>query len=192
GHRAHAARVALGPAPVPWQGRAAEGPQRPRHRHHLHLEGHHDRFAGAPAGRRRRGPVLRGLKGGTTMSRIAKKPIALPKGVELKTQDGSIAAKGPKGALSMAMPAGVEFNMEDGQAVLSPATADDMAITGTMRSIIANMVKGVSEGFERKLELVGVGYRAAMQGQDLNLSLGFSHPVLFKPPAGITITTPTQ
>jgi len=126
------------------------------------------------------------------MSRIAKKPIALPKGVELKTQDGTIAAKGPKGSLSMAMPAGVEFNMEDGQAVLSPATADDMAITGTMRSIIANMVKGVSEGFERKLELVGVGYRASMQGQDLNLQLGFSHPVLFKPPAGITITTPTQ
>ena len=126
------------------------------------------------------------------MSRIAKKPIALPKGVELKTQDGTIAAKGPKGSLSMAMPAGVEFNMEDGQAVLSPATADDMAITGTMRSIIANMVKGVSEGFERKLELVGVGYRAAMQGKDLNLSLGFSHPVLFKTPEGITITTPTQ
>lgn len=126
------------------------------------------------------------------MSRIAKKPIALPKGVELKIQDGTIAAKGPKGNLSMAMPAGVEFNMEDGQAVLSPATPEDMAITGTMRSIIANMVHGVSTGFERKLELVGVGYRAAMQGQDLNLSLGFSHPVLFKAPAGITITTPTQ
>ena len=126
------------------------------------------------------------------MSRIAKKPITLPKGVELKIQDGTVATKGPKGSLSMAMPAGVEFKMEDGQAVLSPATPADMAITGTMRSVIANMVQGVSEGFERKLELVGVGYRAAMQGQDLNLSLGFSHPVLFKPPAGITISTPTQ
>ncbi|MGY1459291.1 MULTISPECIES: 50S ribosomal protein L6 [unclassified Luteimonas] len=126
------------------------------------------------------------------MSRIAKKPITLPKGVELKIQDGTVATKGPKGSLSMAMPAGVEFTMEDGQAVLSPATPADMAITGTMRSVIANMVQGVSEGFERKLELVGVGYRAAMQGQDLNLSLGFSHPVLFKPPAGITISTPTQ
>lgn len=126
------------------------------------------------------------------MSRVAKKPIALPKGVELKIQDGTIAAKGPKGSLSMAMPAGVESRIEDGQAVLSPATPADMAITGTMRSVIANMVQGVSQGFERKLELVGVGYRAAMQGQDLNLSLGFSHPVLFKAPAGITITTPTQ
>ncbi|GGK00941.1 50S ribosomal protein L6 [Luteimonas terricola] len=126
------------------------------------------------------------------MSRIAKKPIALPKGVELKIQDGTVATKGPKGQLSMAMPAGVEFKMEDGQAVLSPATPADMAVTGTMRSVIANMVQGVSEGFERKLELVGVGYRAAMQGQDLNLQLGFSHPVLFKPPAGITISTPTQ
>ena len=126
------------------------------------------------------------------MSRIAKKPIALPKGVELKIQDGTVATKGPKGSLTMAMPAGVEFKMEDGQAQLSPATPDDMAITGTMRSVIANMVQGVSEGFERKLELVGVGYRAAMQGRDLNLSLGFSHPVLFKAPEGITISTPTQ
>ncbi|NLA68191.1 MAG: 50S ribosomal protein L6 [Gammaproteobacteria bacterium] len=126
------------------------------------------------------------------MSRIAKKPIALPKGVELKIQDGTVATKGPKGNLSMAMPSGVELKVEDGQAVLSPVTAEDMAITGTMRSVIANMVQGVSEGFQRKLELVGVGYRAAMQGQDLNLSLGFSHPVLFKPPAGITITTPSQ
>jgi large subunit ribosomal protein L6 len=126
------------------------------------------------------------------MSRIAKKPIALPKGVELKIQDGSVATKGPKGALSMAMPAGVELKVEDGQAMLSPVNPEDMAITGTMRSVIANMVQGVSEGFERKLELVGVGYRASMQGQDLNLALGFSHPVLFKPPAGITISTPTQ
>lgn len=126
------------------------------------------------------------------MSRIAKKPIALPKGVDLKVQDGSVAVKGPKGALSMAMPESVTLGMEDGQAVLTPATAADVAITGTIRSIIANMVHGVSEGFERKLELVGVGYRAAMQGQDLNLSLGFSHPVLFKPPAGISINTPTQ
>ena len=126
------------------------------------------------------------------MSRIAKKPIALPKGVELKSQAGTIATKGPKGNLTMAMPAGVEFKMEDGQAQLSPATPDDMAITGTMRSVIANMVQGVSEGFERKRELVGGGYRAAMQGRDLNLSLGFSHPVLFKAPEGITISTPTQ
>src|SRR5690606_7483682 len=126
------------------------------------------------------------------MSRIAKKPIALPKGVELKIQDGTITTKGPKGNLSMAMPASVEMKVEDGQATLSPVTPDDLAITGTMRSVIANMVQGVSEGFVRKLELVGVGYRASMQGQDLNLALGFSHRLLFKPPASVTIATPTQ
>jgi large subunit ribosomal protein L6 len=126
------------------------------------------------------------------MSRVAKKPIALPKGVELNVQADTISVKGPKGTLSMAKPAGIEVKMEDGNAVLSTDDALKIALTGTMRAIIANMVQGVSQGFERKLELVGVGYRAAMQGKDLNLSLGFSHPVLFKTPDGITIATPTQ
>ena len=126
------------------------------------------------------------------MSRVAKQPITLPKGVEFKNQDGALSVKGAKGSLSLAKPAGVEIKVEDGVLNLSPATPSDDAITGTIRAILANMVKGVSEGFERKLELVGVGYRAAMQGKDLNLSLGFSHPVLFKTPEGITITTPTQ
>ena len=126
------------------------------------------------------------------MSRVAKKPIALTKGVEVNVQNGSISVKGPKGNLSVAKPSGVEIKLEDGVLNLSPATPADDAITGTIRAILANMVKGVSEGFERKLDLVGVGYRAAMQGNDLSLSLGFSHPVLFKTPEGITITTPTQ
>ena len=126
------------------------------------------------------------------MSRVAKKPIALPKGVELNIQDTSVSAKGPKGTLSLAKPAGVQISVEDGNAVLSANDASLVPLTGTVRAILANMVKGVSEGFERKLELVGVGYRAAMQGKDLNLSLGFSHPVLFKTPDGITIATPTQ
>ena len=126
------------------------------------------------------------------MSRVAKQPISLPKGVEFKNQDGSLSVKGPKGTLSLAKPSGVEIKLEDGVLNLSPATPADDAITGTIRAILANMVKGVSEGFERKLDLVGVGYRAAMQGNDLSLSLGFSHPVLFKTPEGITITTPTQ
>ena len=126
------------------------------------------------------------------MSRVAKKPIALPKGVELNIQDTSVSAKGPKGTLSLAKPAGVQIAVEDGNAVLSANDASLVPLTGTVRAILANMVKGVSEGFERKLELVGVGYRAAMQGKDLNLSLGFSHPVLFKSPDGITISTPTQ
>lgn len=126
------------------------------------------------------------------MSRVAKQPIVLPKGVELDIQAGSVGVKGPKGTLSIAKPADVQIKVEDGQARLSTSDPDRLAITGTLRAIIANMVKGVSEGFERKLELVGVGYRAAMQGKDLNLSLGFSHPVLFQAPEGITITTPTQ
>lgn len=126
------------------------------------------------------------------MSRVAKQPIALAKGVEFKQADGQFTVKGPKGSLSIAAPEGVEVKVEDGNLQLSPAADENIALTGTMRAILANMVKGVSEGFERKLELVGVGYRAAMQGKDLNLSLGFSHPVVFPAPEGITITTPTQ
>ncbi len=126
------------------------------------------------------------------MSRVAKKPVVLAKGVEVNVQPETISVKGPKGTLSIAKPAGVEVRIEDGQALLSASDSSLVPMAGTLRAIVANMVHGVSAGFERKLELVGVGYRAAMQGQDLNLSLGFSHPVLFAPPAGITITTPTQ
>ena len=86
----------------------------------------------------------------------------------------------------------IDLRIEDGNAHLSAADASQIALTGTLRSIVANMVHGVSQGFERKLELVGVGYRAAVQGKDLNLSLGYSHPVVFTAPEGITITTPTQ
>jgi large subunit ribosomal protein L6 len=126
------------------------------------------------------------------MSRIAKKPIALPKGVELNTQSDSISVKGPKGTLSIAKPADIEVRIEDGNALLSANDPGQIALTGTLRAIVANMVHGVSQGFERKLELVGVGYRASAQGKDLNLTLGFSHPVVFSAPEGITITTPTQ
>ena len=126
------------------------------------------------------------------MSRVAKKPITLPKGVELNIQDETIAVKGPKGTLSVAKPAAISVNIEDGHATVATDDAELVPLAGTLRAITANMVKGVSEGFERKLELVGVGYRASMQGKDLNLALGFSHPVLFSAPEGITITTPTQ
>jgi len=126
------------------------------------------------------------------MSRIAKKPIALPKGVEVNAQPESISVKGPKGTLNIVKPATIELKIEDGNALLSANDPSQIALTGTLRAIVANMVQGVSQGFERKLELVGVGYRAAAQGKDLNLSLGFSHPVVFKAPEGITITTPTQ
>jgi large subunit ribosomal protein L6 len=126
------------------------------------------------------------------MSRVAKKPIAVVNGVEIKVVDGQINVKGPKGALNITKPANVELNIENGQVLLSAANDESVALTGTIRAILANMVTGVSEGFVRKLELVGVGYRAAVQGSELNLSLGYSHPVVFTAPEGVTITTPTQ
>ena len=126
------------------------------------------------------------------MSRVAKKPIALPKGVEFNIQSDNVSVKGPKGTLSIAKPNGIEVKVEDGNAQLSANDDNLVPLAGTLRAILANMVKGVSEGFERKLELVGVGYRAAMQGKDLSLSLGFSHPVVYLTPEGITISTPTQ
>lgn len=126
------------------------------------------------------------------MSRVAKKPVALPKGVELNVQPELVSVKGPKGTLSLPKPVGVQISVDGGVATLSPADPSQIAITGTVRAILANLVKGVSEGFERKLELVGVGYRAAMQGKDLSLSLGFSHPLVFVAPEGITLSTPTQ
>ncbi len=126
------------------------------------------------------------------MSRVAKKPIAIVNGVEIKVVDGQIQVKGPKGVLSIVKPANVDVSIENGQAIMSSANEESVALTGTIRAILANMVTGVSEGFVRKLELVGVGYRAAVQGNDLNLSLGFSHPVVFTAPEGVTITTPTQ
>ena len=126
------------------------------------------------------------------MSRVAKKPVNLPKGVELNIQPESVSVKGPKGSLSLPKVAGVEITVENGVANLAANDPSLLALTGTVRAILANMVHGVTEGFERKLELVGVGYRAAMQGKDLSLTLGFSHPIVFTAPEGITITTPTQ
>ena len=126
------------------------------------------------------------------MSRVAKKPINLPKGVEVSVAASNLSVKGSKGTLSLAMPANVEIKNDNGIITMVPATDDDMSMAGTIRAILSNMIIGVSEGFTRKLELVGVGYRANMTGNDLNLSLGYSHPVVFACPEGITITTPTQ
>lgn len=126
------------------------------------------------------------------MSRVAKKVITLPKGVEFSNSADQFSVKGPKGSLNIAKPQGVDVKVEDGQVTMVAADAEHIALAGTLRAILSNMVTGVSEGFSRKLELVGVGYRAAMQGKDLNLSLGFSHPLLFPAPEGITIETPTQ
>ena len=126
------------------------------------------------------------------MSRVAKKPIALAKGIEMNVQPENVSVKGPKGTLTIAKPAGVDIKVENDTAQVSANDPSLVPLAGTLRAILANMVQGVTQGFERKLELVGVGYRAAMQGKDLNLSLGFSHPVLFTVPEGITIATPTQ
>lgn len=128
------------------------------------------------------------------MSRIAKSPVELPKGVEFKQTGNVVTLKGGKGELSMELNSEVELTQEDATLQLAPRSGSRfaMAITGTMRSLLANMAEGVSNGFERKMELVGVGYRAAAQGKKLNLSLGFSHPVVYEAPEGISIETPSQ
>ena len=126
------------------------------------------------------------------MSRVAKKPISLPKGVELNVAENNISVKGPKGTLSTHHLPGVTVVVDNGTVNIQVAEGAEDKFGGTARALLANMVKGVSDGYERKLELVGVGYRAAMAGKDLNLSLGFSHPVVFKAPEGISLETPTQ
>ena len=128
------------------------------------------------------------------MSRVAKAPVELPKGVEFSQAGNVVTLKGGKGALSMELNTEVELAQEDGVLRISPRSGSrfSAAIAGTMRSLIANMARGVSEGFERKLELVGVGYRAQAQGNKLNLTLGFSHPVVYEVPEGISVTTPSQ
>ena len=126
------------------------------------------------------------------MSRVAKKPVSIPKGVDIQMNAEAIIVKGPKGSLTLPTPPGVVAELKDGQVVLTGKTDNDIKMAGTARALIANMVTGVSEGYLRKLELVGVGYRAALQGKDLNLSLGYSHPVVFKAPEGITLEVPTQ
>jgi large subunit ribosomal protein L6 len=124
------------------------------------------------------------------MSRVAKMPVALPKGIEVKVNEKDIVVKGPKGTLTTAKPADIGVNVAANEITLD--APEDTKMGGTLRALLNNMVKGVSEGYTRKLELVGVGYRAAMAGKDLNLTLGFSHPVVFKAPEGVTLATPTQ
>lgn len=126
------------------------------------------------------------------MSRVAKQPIILPKGVEMTVGKDGVSVKGPKGTLNVHHLPGVTVTIDEGVAHIHLADGADHKFGGTAQALLANMVKGVSTGYERKLELVGVGYRAAMQGKSLNLSLGFSHPVVFDAPEGISIETPTQ
>jgi large subunit ribosomal protein L6 len=128
------------------------------------------------------------------MSRIAKYPVALPSGTEATITNAAITVKGPLGSLTQTLKGEVAVKLENNE--LTFAAADSSrhakAMSGTIRAIVANMVHGVSKGFERKLSLVGVGYRAQAQGDALNLSLGFSHPVVHKMPKGVKVETPSQ
>lgn len=126
------------------------------------------------------------------MSRIGKKPISLPEGVTATVNGQTITAKGPKGELQFVFTEQVNVKVEDGAVVVEPRdeSKDARAKWGMTRSQINNIVQGVKTGFERRLEINGVGYRAAMQGSNLSLSLGFSHDVTYVPPKGITITCP--
>lgn len=128
------------------------------------------------------------------MSRIAKYPIALPKGVEVTLGGAAISVKGPLGTLTQTMlPAVTIENSGDSLQVRAvDGRPEGGAMSGTMRALVANMVNGVTKGFEKKLTLVGVGYKAQAQGSKLNLSLGFSHPVVHDMPNGIKVETPTQ
>lgn len=127
------------------------------------------------------------------MSRVAKNPITVPKGVEV-TLGSVISVKGPLGTINQAASSDVAVELKDGVLSFVPTREgiQSNAMAGTMRALVNNMVQGVSKGFEKKLNLVGVGYRAQAQGDALNLTLGFSHPVVHKMPAGIKVETPTQ
>ncbi|MFO7543495.1 MAG: 50S ribosomal protein L6 [Thiobacillus sp.] len=127
------------------------------------------------------------------MSRVANNPITVPSGVEIKLGD-TVSVKGPLGSLSQSMSSDVSVALNEGVVTFAPVggSIQANAMAGTMRALVNNMVQGVSKGFEKKLLLVGVGYRAQAQGDALNLSLGFSHPVVHKMPAGIKVETPTQ
>jgi large subunit ribosomal protein L6 len=128
------------------------------------------------------------------MSRIAKYPVPVPKGVELNIASGQISIKGPLGTIARAADPNVEVK-KDGEQIVFKALGNSNhanAMSGTMRALVANMVTGVTKGFERKLTLVGVGFRAQAQGDKLNLTLGFSHPVVHLMPKGIKVATPTQ
>jgi large subunit ribosomal protein L6 len=127
------------------------------------------------------------------MSRVAKKPVDLPQGVSATIAADVVTVKGAKGSLTLALKHGIKVVQKDKHLEVEPgATEGAQALAGAARAHLANMVTGVSKGYEKKLELVGVGYRAAVQAKNLNLTLGFSHAIVYPIPEGITIETPTQ
>lgn len=128
------------------------------------------------------------------MSRVAKSPVSLPAGVTVEIKEQLVSVKGGKGSLQQEIHSSVEVKVEDNQVMFAPVEgkANANALAGTMRSLVNNMVEGVANGFEKRLQLVGVGYRAKSSGKFLDLTLGFSHPVKYEIPEGITIETPTN
>lgn len=127
------------------------------------------------------------------MSRVANTPVSIPDGVDIRVEAGVVRVKGTKGELSFALPVGTEVEISEGQArAKATGRVRNLAMAGTVRALLANKVKGVSDGVERKLQLVGVGYRAQGQGSTLNLALGFSHPVVYQLPDGVSAETPSQ
>ena len=126
------------------------------------------------------------------MSRVAKNPISIPAGVEFNISGSALKVKGPKGNLEMNLHPSVSLEENDGQYLVKPDSDKSLAMAGTFRALVNNMVVGVSDGFQKSLKLVGVGYRAQLQGNKLNLALGFSHPIEYNAPEGIKIETPSQ
>lgn len=128
------------------------------------------------------------------MSRVAKAPVAVPAGVDVSVADNVLTIKGSKGTLTQIINDKVELTQADNEITFAPANNDDAnwAMAGTFRALINNMVVGVTEGFEKKLKLVGVGYRVNAQGNKLDLSLGFSHPVVYNVPSDMTVETPSN
>ena len=128
------------------------------------------------------------------MSRIGKKPIVIPKGVTVTVKDRVVTVKGPKGELTRTVHPAIGVEVKDLHVLCTRASdlKEHRALHGLWRALVQNMVTGVTEGYQRKLEIVGVGYRAEMKGTRLNLNVGYSHPILFAPPEGVKIEAPTQ
>ncbi len=127
------------------------------------------------------------------MSRVAKMPVSIPAGVQVTAENGQVTVTGAKATLSLSLPSEVSIEIQDKELNIAPASQTQNAMmSGTIRALISNMVVGVTAGFEKKLTLIGVGYRAAVQGKKVNLQVGLSHPVEYPIPAGVTVETPTQ
>jgi large subunit ribosomal protein L6 len=126
------------------------------------------------------------------MSRIGNKPIQVPSGVKIQLKDGSVEVQGPKGKLTIAVPRGIRFEQKDSTLMATRETEEHRALHGLARALVANAVTGVTTGFKRELDIVGVGYRAEVRGKNLVIALGFSHPVEFPIPEGIQIAVDKQ